>query len=90
VNRQEVAIPPSLKLVQIVDFSLYMIKAILNERGDEIVDLARTNLFREAMDVGLQGGRCTQTGPVRTRRFSADILPHTRRSPLPACDCCRG
>jgi molybdopterin biosynthesis enzyme len=42
VNRQELAMPPSLKLDQIVDFNLYMIKAILNGRGDEIVDLART------------------------------------------------
>ena len=46
VNRQELAMPPSLKLDQIVDFNLYMIKAILNGRGDEIVDLAKTNLFR--------------------------------------------
>ena len=46
VNRQELAMPPSLKLDQIVDFNLYMIKAILSGRGDEIVDLARTNLFR--------------------------------------------
>jgi pyruvate dehydrogenase (quinone) len=46
VNRQELAMPPSLKLDQIVDFNLYMIKAILNGQGNEIVDLARTNLFR--------------------------------------------
>lgn len=46
VNRQELAMPPSLKLDQIVDFNLYMIKAILNGRGDEIIDLAKTNLFR--------------------------------------------
>jgi pyruvate dehydrogenase (quinone) len=46
VNRQELAMPPTLKLDQIVDFNLYMIKAILNGRGDEIVELARTNLFR--------------------------------------------
>jgi pyruvate dehydrogenase (quinone) len=46
VNRQELAMPPSLKLDQIVDFNLYMIRAILNGRGDEVIDLARTNLFR--------------------------------------------
>jgi pyruvate dehydrogenase (quinone) len=46
VNRQELAMPPSLKLDQIVDFNLYVIRAILNGRGDEIIDLARTNLFR--------------------------------------------
>ncbi len=46
VNRQELAMPPSLKLDQIVDFNLYIIRAILNGRGDEIIDLARTNLSR--------------------------------------------
>jgi pyruvate dehydrogenase (quinone) len=46
VNRQELAMPPSLKLDQIVDFNLYMVKAILNGRGDEVLDLAKTNLFR--------------------------------------------
>lgn len=46
VNRQELAMPPSLKLDQILDFNLYLIRAILNGRGDEIIDLARTNLFR--------------------------------------------
>jgi pyruvate dehydrogenase (quinone) len=46
VNRQELAMPPSLKLDQVVDFNLYMMKAILNGRGDEVLDLARSNLFR--------------------------------------------
>lgn len=46
VNRLELAMPPSLKLDQIIDFNLYMIRAILNGRGDEIVDLVRTKLFR--------------------------------------------
>jgi pyruvate dehydrogenase (quinone) len=46
VNRQELAMPPSLKLDQIVDFNLYMIRAILSGQGNEIIDLARTNLFR--------------------------------------------
>jgi pyruvate dehydrogenase (quinone) len=42
VNRQELAMPPSLKLDQVVDFNLYLIRAILTGRGDEIVDLAKT------------------------------------------------
>jgi pyruvate dehydrogenase (quinone) len=46
VNRQELAMPPSLKLDQVVDFNLYMIKAILNGRGGEIADLGQTNLIR--------------------------------------------
>ena len=46
VNRQELLIPPSISLEQISGFTLYMIKAVMNGRGDEIVDLAKTNLFR--------------------------------------------
>lgn len=45
VNRQELLIPPSINLAQISGFTLYMIKAVLSGRGDEIVDLAKTNLF---------------------------------------------
>jgi len=29
-----------------IGFSLCMIKVVLNGRGDEIIDLAKTNLFR--------------------------------------------
>jgi pyruvate dehydrogenase (quinone) len=46
VNPQELLIPPTINLEQIQGFTLYMIKAVLNGRGDEIVDLAKTNLFR--------------------------------------------
>lgn len=45
VNRQELLVPPSISLAQIKGFTLYMVKAILNGRGDEVVDLAKTNLF---------------------------------------------
>jgi pyruvate dehydrogenase (quinone) len=45
VNRQELAMPPSIEMDQLVGFSLYMIKAVLDGRGDEI-DLAKTNVFR--------------------------------------------
>jgi pyruvate dehydrogenase (quinone) len=46
VNRQELAMPPSIEWDQMIGFGLYMIKAVLNGRGDEIIDLAKTNLFR--------------------------------------------
>jgi thiamine pyrophosphate-dependent acetolactate synthase large subunit-like protein len=46
VNRQELSLPPSIKLDQMIGFSLYMIKAVLSGRGDEIIDLANTNLIR--------------------------------------------
>jgi len=32
--------------VVMVCFSLYMMRAVLSGRGDEVIDLARTNLFR--------------------------------------------
>jgi Alginate export len=46
VNRQELAMPPSIELNQMMGFSLYMLKAVLNGRGDELIDLVKTNLFR--------------------------------------------
>jgi len=46
VNRQELAMPPTLTLDEIRGFAVFMIKAVLNGRGDELIDLAKTNLFR--------------------------------------------
>jgi pyruvate dehydrogenase (quinone) len=46
VNRQELSMPPTITVQQALGFSLYMVRAVLNGRGDEVVDLARTNLFR--------------------------------------------
>src|SRR5712675_140194 len=44
--REELAMPPTIELKQAVGFSLYMAKAVLSGRGDEIIDLARVNLLR--------------------------------------------
>jgi pyruvate dehydrogenase (quinone) len=38
--------PPTITLEQMKGFSVFMLKTVLNGRGDEIIDLARTNLFR--------------------------------------------
>ncbi|MDT7816645.1 MAG: hypothetical protein QOJ42_6561 [Acidobacteriaceae bacterium] len=46
VNRQELAMPPTITAEQALGFSLYMVRAVLNGRGDEVIDLAKTNLFR--------------------------------------------
>jgi pyruvate dehydrogenase (quinone) len=46
VARSELAMPPAVTAEMAKGFSLYMLKAILSGRGDEIVDLARTNLRR--------------------------------------------
>jgi pyruvate dehydrogenase (quinone) len=46
VHRQELSMPPTITLEQATGFGLFMLKAVLSGRGDEIVDLTRTNLFR--------------------------------------------
>ncbi len=43
-SKHELAMPPTVEIAQAKGFSLYMMRAILNGRGDEIVELARTNL----------------------------------------------
>jgi pyruvate dehydrogenase (quinone) len=46
VNRTELAMPPSITLDMAKGFTLYMVKAIMSGRGDELIDLAKTNLWR--------------------------------------------
>jgi len=46
VHRTELAMPPSVTIEMAKGFSLYMVKAIIGGRADEIIDLARTNLWR--------------------------------------------
>ncbi len=46
VHRQELSMPPTITFEQATGFGIFMLKAVLSGRGDEIVDLARTNLFR--------------------------------------------
>jgi pyruvate dehydrogenase (quinone) len=46
VNRTELAMPPSITFEMAKGFTLYMVKALISGRGDEIIDLARSNLWR--------------------------------------------
>ena len=46
VNRAELAMPPSITVEMAKGFTLFMVKAVLSGRGDEVVDLAKTNLWR--------------------------------------------
>jgi pyruvate dehydrogenase (quinone) len=46
VNRTELAMPPAVTLEMAKGFTLYMVRAVMNGRGDELIDLARTNLWR--------------------------------------------
>jgi pyruvate dehydrogenase (quinone) len=46
ISRQELSMPPKLTLEQAKGFGLFALKAVLSGRGDELLDLAETNLRR--------------------------------------------
>jgi pyruvate dehydrogenase (quinone) len=46
VNRTELAMPPAVTLEMAKGFTLFMVKAVMSGRGDELIELARTNLWR--------------------------------------------
>lgn len=46
VNRLELSMPPKITLRDVVGCNLWMAKAILNGRGSEVIELAKTTLFR--------------------------------------------
>jgi pyruvate dehydrogenase (quinone) len=46
VSRTELAMPPAVTVEMAKGFTLYMLKAVMSGRGDELLDLARTNLWR--------------------------------------------
>lgn len=48
--QQELSIPPAITAQQVKGFTLYAIRTILSGRGDELVDLADTNVFRRLFD----------------------------------------
>jgi pyruvate dehydrogenase (quinone) len=44
-HRFELAMPPTITLDEAKGFSLYMLRTVMNGRGDELIDLAKANLF---------------------------------------------
>jgi pyruvate dehydrogenase (quinone) len=42
---QELSMPPTITVEQVKGFSLWMLRAVMSGRGDEVVDLAKTNLL---------------------------------------------
>jgi pyruvate dehydrogenase (quinone) len=46
VSRNELAMPPAITAEMAKGFSLYMLRAVMNGRADEIVELAAENLWR--------------------------------------------
>jgi pyruvate dehydrogenase (quinone) len=47
--RQELSIPPAITAEQVKGFALYAIRTVMSGRGDELVDLADTNLVRRLL-----------------------------------------
>jgi pyruvate dehydrogenase (quinone) len=45
VQRQELSMPPTITLKQAKGLGLYLLHAVLSGRGDEVLDLAETNLL---------------------------------------------
>jgi pyruvate dehydrogenase (quinone) len=45
VSRMVLPIPPSITVEMAKGFTLYMVKALMNGRGDDLIDLAKTNLW---------------------------------------------
>lgn len=46
VHRHELSMPPTIKFGQMAGFGLYIARAVMNGRVDQVIDLAQTNLFR--------------------------------------------
>ena len=44
--KQELSMPPTIGVEQIKGFGLWVVRAVMSGRGDEVVDLARTNLLK--------------------------------------------
>jgi pyruvate dehydrogenase (quinone) len=47
--RQELSIPPTITREQIRNFTLYATRTVLSGRGDELIDLAKTNVERHIL-----------------------------------------
>jgi pyruvate dehydrogenase (quinone) len=45
-NPLELSMPPRIQLDQAYGFGLWMMKAVLSGRGSEVVEVAKTNIFR--------------------------------------------
>jgi pyruvate dehydrogenase (quinone) len=43
--KQELSMPPTITPEQVRGFSLWLLRAVISSRGDEVIDLAKTNLL---------------------------------------------
>jgi pyruvate dehydrogenase (quinone) len=42
---QELSLPPTIGMEQVKGFSLWVLRAVMSGRGDEVIDVAKTNLL---------------------------------------------
>ena len=47
--RQELSVPPAITAEQVKGFTLYALRTVMSGRGDELVDLADTNVLRRLL-----------------------------------------
>ncbi len=47
VDRNELIMPPRITAAEVAGFSLYLMRAVLNGKGDELIELARTNVLNK-------------------------------------------
>jgi pyruvate dehydrogenase (quinone) len=45
IAKQELSMPPTITPEEVKGFSLWLLRAVMNGRGDEVLDLAKTNLL---------------------------------------------
>ncbi len=45
-NKLELMMPPTVSASQVAGFGMYMLRAVINGRGSELIELAKTNLRR--------------------------------------------
>jgi pyruvate dehydrogenase (quinone) len=45
IAKQELSMPPTITPKEVKGFSLWLLRAVMNGRGDEVLDLAKTNLL---------------------------------------------
>ena len=55
IERQELAIPPKITVSQAKGFTLWATRSVLSGLGDEVLEVARTNL-RELGTIGSKDG----------------------------------